>query len=108
VAKISKVLEERLRSCAPDEQVELVLELGERHPDNLPTARSERNAALEEDFKTSTEPLKQLVRSVGGEVLKSTWLASALKVRIPAEGIERLRSAENVEFIDLPRQIKRG
>ena len=108
MAKISDILQERLRTCAPGEQVEIVVELGEHSPANLPASKSERHAALEEEFSRSSEPLGQLVRSIGGEVLSTTWLGSALKVRVPAKSVERLLSVDNVEFIDLPRQIRRG
>lgn len=108
MAKISGALEDRLRSAAPGELVDVVVEVTEQNPSSLPRERSERYAALEQHFGSSTEDVRQLIHGLGGQVLASSWLSRAIKVRIPVESIERLRSVDRVELIDVVRHITRG
>ena len=108
MAKISGPLEDRLRTAAPGELVEVVLELVEERPRGLPVDKSARHAALERHFGASTEVITKTIQMLGGQVLGSSWLGSAIKARLPVECIERLQSLDRVELIDLPRQITRG
>jgi len=41
-----------------------------------------------------------LIDSVGGQVLGSSWLGSAVKARLPVESIQRLRALDSVEVIE--------
>jgi hypothetical protein len=109
MAKFSTLLEKRLRDAQPGEILDIVIEVTERAramPQSF--GREERAAAAERQFLNDTEAIAELIQESGGQVLGRTWLGSALKARIPAERIERLRQVDDVEFVDLPRLLIRG
>lgn len=108
MAKITALLEKRLRHAAPGDLVDVVIEVTQSKPPAESSTKSERHAALERHFGVSTIEVTQLIQSVGGEVLGSSWLSSAIKARLPVESVERLGSLDDVELIDLPRQLTRG
>jgi hypothetical protein len=111
MAKLTPLLERRLSQAAPGDLVEVVIEMSDlsqipKEPGSA--TRAERHAAHEHDFGLSTKEVTQVIDSVGGKVLGSSWLSGAIKAQIPAESIERLRSLDNVEVIDAPHQLTRG
>jgi len=107
MAKITPLLENRLREAKPGDLLEVVIEVPQIPPQAAAT-RAERAAASERAFGASTKDLTQLIDSVGGQVLASTWLGSAIKARLPVESIERLRALDSIDLIDLPHQLTRG
>lgn len=107
MAKLTPLLERRLRQAAPDDLVEIVIEVVHVPRERAATARAERHAAFEREFSLSTKALSDVIDSVGGEVLASSWLSGAVKARVPADSIERLRAVDNVESIDVPRHLTR-
>jgi hypothetical protein len=108
MAKLTPLLERRLRQAAPTDLVEIVIEVTHVPPERAATARAERHAAFEHEFRVSTKALTDVIGSVGGQVLGSSWLSGAVKARVPADSIERLRSIDNVSSIDVPHQLTRG
>jgi hypothetical protein len=111
MAKLTPLLENRLRQAAPGDLVDVVIEMSDlsQIPKEPGTkTRAERHAAFEHDFGVSTKELTHLIDSVGGKVLASSWLSGAIKARVPVDSIERLRALENVEVIDVPHHLTRG
>ena len=108
MAKLTPLLERRLRQAAPGDLVEIVIEVTHVLPERAATARADRHAAFEQDFSAATKTLTDVIDSVGGKVLGSSWLSGAVKARVPADSIERLRAVDNVESIDVPHQLTRG
>jgi hypothetical protein len=109
MARISPVLQQYLQAAKPGDLVEIVLEIHEQpSPEALPAERRERSAALEQQFTSSAESVIQGIQNVGGTVLGSSWLGSAIKARVPVEHVNTLLSLDRVEAIDLPRKITRS
>jgi hypothetical protein len=108
MAQLSPALERYLQTAKPDDLVDLVLELRDTPaPEALPADRGLRATKLDELFTAATAPLAQLVETAGGTLLGSSWLSSALKVRMPVKEIASLHAIDRVELIDLPRKITR-
>jgi hypothetical protein len=108
MARLTPVLQQRLQSAKPGDLVEVVLELREAAaPESLPVDRSERVAALDHHFESTAEAVVRDIQDAGGHVLARSWLSGTLKVRIPAEQVERLLGLDPIDVIDLPRSITR-
>ena len=108
---MSTVLENHLRTASPDDWIDVVLEVAEPSSASLPAPaadRSERIARTEQHFTASNQDVIQGIQNAGGEVIDKSWLSSAIKARIRADGIERLLSLDRVELIDLPRRLTRS
>src|SRR5438874_1848933 len=108
MAKLSPVLENHLETAKPDDWVDVVLEVNEDPPAELPSERSKRYAAADKHFTSSNQNLIQHIQDAGGQVLDKSWLSGAIKARVRANDIERLRSLDNVKLIDLPRRLTRS
>jgi hypothetical protein len=108
MARLTPVLQQRLQSAKPGDLVEVVLELRQTAaPESIPTERTERVAALDEHFTSSSEAVVRGIQAAGGSVLAKSWLSGTLKVRIPAEQVERLLGLDSIDVIDLPRTLTR-
>jgi hypothetical protein len=109
MAGISASLERRLQGADPDELVDVVLELQTETPPAAPsgTSRSEHYAAVEGHFAAAGQHVRQFIRDRGGEVTGSSWLAGAIRARVPAASIAELQSLERVSLVDLPQTLTR-
>ena len=109
MARISAPLERRLRSADPGELVDIVIELQTETPDAAPAAasRPEHYSAAEHHFASAGQHVHQFVRDHGGEVIGSSWLAGAIRARVPAGSVSRLQSLDHVDLIDVPRALMR-
>jgi hypothetical protein len=109
MASISAPLERRLRSAEPGELVDIVVELQTETPATAPadTPRAEHYSALEHHFASAGQHVRQFIRDRGGEVIGGSWLASAIRARVPAGSVTELQSLDRVELIDLPRSLTR-
>jgi hypothetical protein len=108
MATLTPGLEYQLRNAAPGDLVEVVIEVSQLPLLPGPATRAERAAVFAHDFGVSTKQVTELIDSVGGEVMGSSWLSSAIEARLPVESIERLRAIANVQVIDVPRRLTRG
>jgi hypothetical protein len=108
MARLSPGLERFLQTAKPGDLVEVVLEMrAEPSSESLPSDRGERAKLLGEQFASTIETVVDDIKHIGGTVLGGSWLASAIKVRIPVEAIDGLRSLDRIHLIDLPRKITR-
>ena len=108
MARLSPVLQQYLQRAQPGDLVEVVLEMHDQpSPEPLPTERRERSQARDQQFTRATQAVVQIIQSAGGTVLGSSWLSSAIKIRIPAGRIEGLLTLDRIDLIDLPRKLTR-
>jgi hypothetical protein len=109
MARISEVLQDRLRTASPDDWIEVVVEIAEVPSAHAPSAdRLERLTRAEQQFTASNQDVIQSIQHAGGEVLDKSWLSGAIKARVRVNDIERLLSLDRVELIDLPRRLTRS
>ena len=108
MARLSAVLADYLQKAKPRDLVDVVIEVSDAGVPSPHGDRSERIAAAETQFAAATRHVADFVRQAGGEVLGGTWLGQAIKVRMPAEDVERLLSLDRVDLVDLPRRLTRG
>lgn len=74
-------------------------------PSNEP--RTARISIREAEFEKLSAPVRELIHSLGGQVLGQAWINNTLKARVPAGALETLDSAENVRLVDLSHRLKR-
>ena len=63
-------------------------------------------AQMKETFRTTADPVIELIVAKGGEVLGEAWLNQTLRARVPARSVTELSSADGVTALDVPRQIE--
>jgi hypothetical protein len=109
MASISASLERRLQGADPSELVDVVIELHTETPPAAPsgTPRSEHYGAVEQHFADAGQHVRQFIRDRGGEVIGASWLASAIRARVPAASIADLQSLDRVSLVDLPQPLTR-
>jgi hypothetical protein len=99
--KISPALQERLNAVAPNEPLEVVLQL---QPPDIPAdgSRAERIDATKKKFDSTMSDLEGRVSSAGGKVLDGAWINSTARVLATPEAIKHLAGDERVQAIDTP------
>jgi hypothetical protein len=99
--KISPALEERLKSVAPNEPLEVIVQL---EAPQIPAegTRAERIDATKTNFDRAMTDLAGRVSSAGGQVLDRAWINSTARVRATPDQIKSLASDEHVQAIDSP------
>ena len=107
MASISEPLERRLRTAHRGELVDIVVELQTELTAPVAASRSEHFAAVEHDFASAGQHVRQFIRDHGGEVIGASWLAKAIRARVPAESVTELQFLDRVELIDLPHRLTR-
>jgi hypothetical protein len=109
MAGISASLERRLRTADPGELVDVVLELQTVMPPaaKAGTPRSEHYAAVEQRFADAGQHVREFIRDRGGEVIGTSWLASAIRARVPAAAITELQALDRVALLDVPQSLTR-
>jgi hypothetical protein len=94
---------------ASEESVHVVLELNEmdRRPAPPAASREEKIQFGKQSFALQSQPLKDKIASLGGEVLDEAWLNSTISARVPKRELAALERDERVLSIDVPRAIER-
>ena len=69
--------------------------------------RAERIARQKASFQALADGVKAIVLQSGGTVEGEAWINCTIKARVPARAIQRLKEADGVVTIDLPRQLHR-
>lgn len=90
----------------PDEALEVVLELGPV-AETAEGSRADRIARQKAEFQAMAEPVKAVVRQLGGSVEAEAWINGTLKARVPASALRRLKDVEGIVAIDVPHRIER-
>lgn len=107
-SKWSPMLRQTASSAAPGESLHVVVELKERSATPPATASlAERRQMNKQSFALETQPLKEKIAQLGGEVLDEAWLNSTISVRMPKKALEELSFDDLVQSIDLPRTLER-
>ncbi|MBE1551835.1 hypothetical protein GGC64_005922 [Mycobacterium sp. OAS707] len=100
-SKISPALQERLESVAPDEAMEVVVQL---EPPQIPTqgSRAERIDATKTKFDRTLTDLTGKVSTAGGKVLSGAWINSTARVLATPDQIKTLAGDDHIQAIDSP------
>ncbi|MCV7254955.1 hypothetical protein HZU40_26220 [Mycolicibacterium fluoranthenivorans] len=100
-AKISPSLEERLKSVASDEPLEVIVQL---EPPQIPAegSRAERIDATKTTFDRTMADLTSRLSSAGGKVLDGAWINSTARVLATPDQIKTLADDQDVQSIDSP------
>ncbi|WP_128548641.1 hypothetical protein [Larkinella soli] len=101
--KISFALAEQLRQAPDEAEVDVVVELAPApvSSSGLPAgSRQEKMAFLQQAFREKKEPIEQLIREQGGQVLDSVWLNQTLRARIPARCLDQLTERDEIMLLD--------
>ena len=107
-SKMSEQLTEHLRGKSESELLELIVELHSNYPETTaPQSRTEKIAALKENFSRNVARLEETVRRIGGEVTGQAWINQTVRVRAPADKIGQISSHNEVAKIDLPHALER-
>lgn len=109
-AKISKQLSDRLEETGASGLLDVIIELRRRAESAAATqalSRSEKIAALKEDFTRNVTPVEEAVRRVGGEVTGQAWINQTVRARVPADRVKELSEHEQIEVLDAPHPIER-
>lgn len=103
--KTSPRLAEVLERAAPDDPLDVIVEL---RPAELPAegTRRERMDAAREAFAVDLREFDGLVAEHGGEVLDSVWLNQTVRARLPAGAVEAVAADPIVVAVDLPRPLE--
>ncbi|SRR5712691_210604 len=104
--KLSADLASQLDSAKTDDLLDVVVELKHHVPDSDETVGSGGISAFKEFFRRRAEPIEQLIRSSGGEVLGEAWINSTLRARIPARAVSDVGAVDAVTAIDVPHRIE--
>ncbi|MDX1874025.1 hypothetical protein SBI67_18040 [Mycolicibacterium sp. 120266] len=100
-AKISPSLEERLKSVASDEPLEVIVQL---EPPQIPFegSRAERIDATRTTFNRIMADLTSRLSSTGGKVLDGAWINSTARILATPDQIKTLADDKDVQSIDSP------
>lgn len=94
-----------------DDWLEVIVEL---EPDQKSEAgletksRTEKIAALKEEFLQNISPLEETVRKLGGEITGRAWINRSVRVRVPARNIKELAKVGGVAILDVPHRLTAG
>jgi hypothetical protein len=107
--KLSEQVTQLLQSKDASDFVDVIVELQHSDEDDAaaPQTRNERIAYLKEAFNRRIAPLKETIKSIGGEITEQAWINQTLRVRVPADKINLLSDHDEVAKLDLPRPLER-
>jgi hypothetical protein len=103
--KLSADLEGQVTSCGDDDIVDVVVELRKSEPPNASGTRQEKIAELKKSFERISVGVVKQVEDSGGTVLDRAWINQTLRARMPAQAVRKLSELDDVELVDLPREI---
>lgn len=109
MARLTPELETRLGATAPDQEMDLILEMtGE-----IPRPPSDRTSTeyvdtMREAFRQDTTSVHRLIEKIGGAVVGENWMNRAVKVRVLAERVSDLLDSPQISVIDVPHRLTRG
>ena len=104
--KVSSDLEGQVSSCGDDDLVEVVVELKRPPPPASGASRQEKIDALKQQFERTSGGVEKDVEESGGTVIDRAWINQTLRARLPAKAVPRLAERDDVELVDLPREIE--
>jgi len=112
--KWSSALSESASCAAPGELLEVVLELKgvelkkkTASPAAPGATRAQKMQLGKQNFSKASQPIKEKILKLGGEVLEEAWLNSTISAKLSKQALAELDHEEIVESIDLPRALKR-
>ena len=108
MSKVSEQLLEQLENPDAGKMLDVVIELhSEEGPQTREVqSRSEKIAALKENFLRDVEPVEKAVRSVGGELTGQAWINRTVRARVPTDRVKTLSEQDQIAKVDVPHKIE--
>ena len=108
MSKVSEQLLEKLEKPDAEKMLDVVIEL---HSEDEPQtkavqSRSEKIAALKENFLRDVAPVEKAVRSVGGELTGQAWINRTVRARVPIDRVKTLSEQDQIAKVDVPHKIE--
>lgn len=108
MSKVSEQLQEQLEKPEPAEMLDVVIEL---HSDDEPQtkavqSRSEKIAALKENFLRDVAPVEEAVKNAGGELTGQAWINRTVRARVPIDRVKTLSEQDQIAKVDVPHKIE--
>lgn len=106
--KISPSLQAQLNNnIDANKKLDIILELSLKlQQADHHLSRQEKIVELKDSFSRITEPVEQMIKKEGGQVVDRAWINQALRIVIPASALHALSQLEQVTFLDVPHILK--
>lgn len=105
MSKMTPLLADRFRNLPLEEAVDVVLELGDEAIRALDGASSVQQ--MKACFQGYAAPLKDKIKSMGGDVTGEGWLNGTLQAKLTRGAAESLTSDPAIARLDVPKVLER-
>lgn len=104
--KIKHYLAEKIKYLQPNEMLDVILELYlEPRSMNKVISRRGRIAELKEAFHHISEPVEQIIKEEGGNVVGRAWINQTIRAHVPVSTINYLCQLDEVMAVDAPHAL---
>ena len=106
--KVTPDLAAAVDQASDDQLLDVVVEVSDADDAGAapPGDRAAKIAHMRRTFDAHADPLAELIRSLGGEVVGNAWLNRTIHARLPARAVGELARSGSVAALDRPHRLE--